>query len=447
MFSTIILALAFSKPVLADQNSNLQDVVRKNCRQEVMERAFSITNKSLILQDDLAQNLVEEPNQMILNLADMESMKLLKKSLSVVPWSDSYWPLYEGGLGHRYNDPEMHFGNWKDSHDYVVANTTNKLIQNKQFDFLSPSEKYDLILDLKNDNLTKHSWADGEAYFKEYGKVETWMGLCHGWAAAAMMMDNPERRVEVKTNLGQVTFYPSDIKGLGTMLWANGRFETRFIGGRCNTKNPKVDELGRPIEDDCLDNNPGTWHLAVVNQIGRFDRSFIIDASSDYQVWNQPVYSYEYLYFNPKTNKESDKLAESIVNRNDWDADVRKSVRAPEAKSIVGVIMHVIYVSENSPTLDEFQGANFGSAYYKYDLELDGQGKIIGGEWYSYSHPDFIWVAQKNVFPKTYGDDPSLKVDLSKISSRVKKAAGINAKYKLPFGPVVREMFKASALD
>ncbi len=447
MLAKFFLGLIFSQSVQASNNFIYEESIRKNCRREVIEKSFLNSDKSIILQNDRAQNLVEDKEKMIFSLADMESLKLLKKEVSSIPWSDTYWPLYEGGLGHRYNDPQMHFGNWKDSHNYVMKETASKLIKKKKFDFLSPSEKYDYLLDLKDVNLTNISWADGEAYFIEYGKVETWMGLCHGWAAASMMMTNPEKRVEINKDGNKMTFYPSDIKGLGTMLWANGQFETRFIGGRCNSKNPSIDEMGRSVEADCLDNNPGTWHLAIVNQIGIFDRSFVMDASSDYQVWNQPVYGYEYVYFNPKTNIESQNLSEAIVKINDWDTDVKKAVRAPQTKSIVGIKMRVTYISENSPTLAEFQEVNFVKTEYIYDLELDEKNNIIGGEWSSDNHPDFLWVAKKDAFPSTIGDNLGLEIDLNNISSDVKKAAAANLKYKLPFGSFVRELFKGSSFQ
>jgi len=292
---------------------------------------------------------VEDPSKMIFNLAEMENQKLLKKNVSEAPWSDSYWPLFEGALGARYNDSHMNFSNWKGAHDYVTKNPAKELIRKKLFDNLSPSEKYDFLLGLGKENLTQSSWSEGEEYFREYGKVETWMGLCHGWAAASMMMPNPEKLVEVKTSAGKFNFYPSDIKALGTLLWAKGEFQTRFVGGRCNSKGPAVDGMGRPKEVDCLDNNPGTWHLAIVNQIGVFDRSFVMDATYDYQVWNQPVYGYEYSYYNPKTKKESSTLAPAMIKTSEWSADERKAVRAPEAKSIVGIRMQVTYVTENTP--------------------------------------------------------------------------------------------------
>lgn len=447
MLVTIILGLIFSHSILAEEDYNFIELGKQKCRREVIEKAQSNQNKSIILQNDYAQELVEDPSRMILNIEEMENKNLLKKNLSVSPWSDSYWPLFEGGLGDRFDDPNMNFSNWKDARDYVTKNTAKKLIKKKLFDKLSPSEKYDLLLGLEKENLTQASWGEGEEYFREYGNVETWMGLCHGWAAASMMMPDPKKKVEVNTKSGVLTFYPSDIKGLGTLLWAKGEFQTRFVGGRCDVKGPTTDIMGRPEEVDCLDNNPGTWHLAIVNQIGVFDRSFVMDATYDYQVWNQPVYGYEYSYYNPKTKKESRSLRDAIIKKSEWKLDKRKEVRAPETKSIVGIKMQVTYVTENKASKQENQATNYSTVEYLYDLELDSQNAIIGGEWYSSKHPDFLWVAERDSFPSTFEDSPDEFVDLNNLSSDILEKAKINARYYLPVGAVVRELFEASSKE
>src|SRR6185436_9002354 len=91
-------------------------------------------------------------------------------------------------------------------------------------------------------------------------------------------------------------FYPSDLKGLASLLWATTDPPSRGVGGRCEDTNPKKDRNGRVISPACFDSNPGTWHLAVVNQIGVAKRSMVIDATYDFEVWNQPVYGYRYRY-------------------------------------------------------------------------------------------------------------------------------------------------------
>src|SRR5262249_50319012 len=152
-------------------------------------------------------------------------------------------------------------------------------------------------------------------YQDSSGNVETWMGICHGWSPAAFMIARPTNAITVVAADGKtpITFYPSDIKALSSQLWANNPADSRFIGGRCNVKKPKVDSVGRIIDQDCFDTNPGTWHLAVVNQIGIGKRSFVLDVTYDYEVWNQPARKYSYVYFNPQTLKPVGKLQDAIV--------------------------------------------------------------------------------------------------------------------------------------
>ncbi|MES3037674.1 MAG: hypothetical protein V4736_07175, partial [Bdellovibrionota bacterium] len=36
---------------------------------------------------------------------------------------------------------------------------------------------------------------------------------------------------------------------------------------------------------------------------------------------------------------------------------------------------------------------------YSYDLELDNAGNIIGGEWYTNKHPDFLYSFNQGTMP------------------------------------------------
>ena len=46
-------------------------------------------------------------------------------------------------------------------------------------------------------------WSEGKQYWERYGSVETWMGICHGWAAASFMMDRPQKKVTLKAYDGK----------------------------------------------------------------------------------------------------------------------------------------------------------------------------------------------------------------------------------------------------
>ncbi len=434
---------AISLSVFADVNLEELTRVKSDFRRNLVK---SSSNKSIILYGDRAEDLVDNPQKMIRDLKTMETKSLLDKKLTNMPWSDNYWPIYQGMLGIRYNDPEMSYDNWKDNHDYILANPAQNLIAEDNIDLLSPSEKYDYLFGSNTFTLTKYNWREGKQYFDDSGKVETWMGLCHGWAPASYMLPTPKKAVEVKTLTGtKVTFYPSDIKALGTLLWAQTQVPTKFIGGRCNTKNPKKDSLGRAIEEDCLDNNPGTWHLSIVNQIGVFDRSFVMDATYDYEVWNQPVYSYQYSYYNPMTKENFEKLEDAIVSINDFQNDPRKTVRAPKTKFIVGINMTLKYVMETVPNTNENQENLLQTVKYTYDLELDEKTNIIGGEWYSKAHPDFLWTPELNASPKTSGDDLVPSVLLNNLPGMIRPIIEKNSLSGVPFAPFVRQLFLESS--
>ncbi|MCR9204402.1 MAG: hypothetical protein NXH75_07490 [Halobacteriovoraceae bacterium] len=365
--------------------------------------ADQLTGRAGIQNNDRAEDLVDLGSRTIKTLKAMDEKSLQSAELSVRPWSDDYWAIYKGVLAYRYGDPNKTDGtDWKVHTDFVKENPSDLYI-GQGFDgiqFLSPAEKYDLLVGDKGESLTKKMLNEGRSYYQNQGKVETWMGICHGWAPAAYMMDRPTSQVNVIAADGTtvIPFFPSDIKALGSLLWANVRVYNNFSGGRCNAKDPKKDENGRIIDQQCFDTNPGTWHKSVVNQIGIADRSFIIDATYDYEVWNQPVYSYSYRYFNPETFETSEDSAKVAVDVNNFSKDKFKKYRSSRAKKVVGVEMSLQYIAETNPSQRTFDSKEYDyvtTVRYRYDIELDSRGSIIGGEWYSNKHPDFLWTPNK----------------------------------------------------
>lgn len=169
----------------------------------------------------------------------------------------------------------------------------------------------------------------------------------------------------------------------------------RLVGGRCDVKDPDVDVIGRIKDLACRDVNPATWHLAVVNQIGKAKRSLVLDTTYDYEVWNQPVYSYSYTYFNPKTLLTSTSLLAAKVAVGVFPEDKFKAYRAAGTTHIVGIAMDVKWTVETSPSHyspDSASRDSISGARYLYTLELSSDGAIIGGEWQQKAHPDFLWT-------------------------------------------------------
>ena len=134
----------------------------------------------------------------------------------------------------------------------------------------------------------------------------------------------------------------------------------------------------------------------VSAKLGAAGRSLVIDATYDYEVWNQPMAGYEYRYFNPQTMKLAPTLKDATVTRADYTRDRFKKYRSDTAASYVGVIMQARYMVEVDPKHHRSDGPSsdaVNTTIYKYDLELDAADRIIGGEWFTgKAHPDFLWT-------------------------------------------------------
>jgi hypothetical protein len=372
-----------------------------------------IGTRSVIEGNDQPEDLVDSGAIRSRTLEAMEGAGLKSAWLGTEPWSDDYWPTYRGILGARYADDDSKHKRFADNYAYVRAHPASRIVASGNadaIDRLSPSEKYELLIGDSANTLTSRQWAEGQGYADSSGNVEDWMGICHGWSNAAIMLPRPSHAVTLRSFDGSrdVRFYPSDIKALGSLLWANGTSSWRFVGGRCNDAHPAKDSHGRVIAQDCFDTNPGAWHLAVTQQIGVERRGFVIDATFDYEVWNQPVQGYKYRYFNPQTGKLAEKLSDAAIPRASYTRDPFAAYRSPYAASVVGIVMDLIYVAETDPshaTTDSPDDDYLVTVRYTYDLELDSAGKVIGGEWHTNKHPDFMWVARPGAHARSIAED------------------------------------------
>lgn len=254
--------------------------------------------------------------------------------------------------------------------------------------------------------MTNFSWTQGQNYLNKVGFVETWMGICHGWAGAAHMMQPViNAPITLKAASGMpITFYQSDVKALESMLWANSSPATRFSGTACKTSRPDRDSYGRVIDPGCLDNNPATFFLTLTNQLGINQRSFVMDATYDAEVWNYPITSYEMTYFNPQSLHPTGRLMQAMITIEQFTIDKFRSYRSSDAKYVVGVVTDVTFVIEVNPTHGLSNKPPTKTLRFLYDLELDANKNVIGGEWYMNSHPDFMWTYEKGAQAMARGE-------------------------------------------
>ncbi|MBF0207576.1 MAG: hypothetical protein HQK53_11870 [Oligoflexia bacterium] len=293
-----------------------------------------------------------------------------------IPWSDSYWPSYKGGLAHRYKVDKL-------PHRFLSKKQLGQMEQ-KEINNLSPAEKIDIYYGDYGYLFTRSELAR-TAEMCNHPDGSEWEGLCHGWASAAI--NYPEPRPVVMTNRDgiKIPFGSSDMKALLSYFQGEVcRGEEHMAGGRCEEVFPNIAD-GAAFEDI----NSGAFHVIITNLIGRAQQGFVMDRTTDQQVWNQPVFGYSYRIL--EENLQPDlNLCDS------------------RTKKEVVVEMDVHWVAEIGASDEYYHGSeqekdSLTLSTYKYTLELDGQEKIVGGRWLDDSqqnHPDFVWMKSREVFCK-----------------------------------------------
>ncbi len=342
-------------------------------------------------------------------------------------------------------------------------------LSEKDLETLAPSEKYDLLLGDYTFDLTNRMWkyastygeknkygfllnADMDALYDSEGNtpddfnfekkgtnMALWEGICHGWSPAAGHVPRPKKSFSIKLENGKnLKFYPDDIKALASLMWANSdaqftKGETAdgkltgsmiFEGLRCNLGQPKRDQWGRfydskpdpftkKFEPRCVGVHPAVWHMTLVNIIGAQGRSFVVERKIKAAVDNHPMAAYKSEYFNPETGKYGTFDA-SMVSLKDYAKDPFKDFRNHNAQMLVGVKLTMTYVDWERPQRKEMDSPledKLHDVEMMYDLEIDKNGNIIGGQWRvnekgnvflgsanvfaSNNQPDFIWIVSK----------------------------------------------------
>ena len=362
----------------------------------------------------------------------------------------------KGRLNRDADHVESYIQSWVDNDDEDRINQK-----------LSPAEKYDLLLgdtdftftnavkdeadfrdqyrlatkraesgdDQESEGDDNSFYEDDVSTYKKYddtvqyrywrqksGSLAYWSGICDGWSPASIYLPRPEKSVTVTGALGnKITFYPDDLKALGSYLFARTNtpyFHTmdyQMAGHKCDPKGtPDTDSDGYVIDIRCNDVDPGVWHLSLLNRIGKDGMGFIMDVDNNIKINNHPIASYSVAYYNPITGRDG-ALKSSIVNLEDV-SDGYSVRRNPKAKFLVGVksnvkFMYYIWPEGNRDSSSDGKSEDkIKDKDYVYDLELDANYNILGGEWGNRSkengrkvkyvdQPDFIWMAAPNKLP------------------------------------------------
>jgi len=327
-----------------------------------------------------------------------------------IPWAGWYWATASDAINYRWDGANTDSPTAKYAKAFGIKpkKLENALSKKSGIDSLRGRAR-----PCTRDSQCKSE--NGEVCAKRQGKgrglcIPTWFGQCHAWAPAAIMEAEPKHAV---THNG-VTFKVQDIKALITYVYNN--VDADQLADRCNTNGSDVsyDEYGRPVGSNCRDTNAGSFHLIATNWLGLHGKSFVEDRVWDDQVWNQPMRGYDI----KKQDEVSEAQAAELmgVQGGSYPFNVN-------AVSFYHVVMDVEYITES----DASQDGNLNEDLYtavdtiEYLLELDGQGRIIGGEWIDNApHADFLWV------PTSTGGDVRLnwryKIEYAKVKKILNKS-------------------------
>lgn len=340
------------------------------------------------------------------NISEVDKLIAHTGQSQAESWSHHAMPLDYGGIAFRYlAQVSQENLKWIDLFHEYEKHPPEFLIENGDIRTLSPIEKYEYLVGNTNFSITQFEWLEGNMYFEKFGHIPHWIGLCHGTAPATLNSPRPINAISLKSYDGKhnILFYPSDIKELVSYAWGNNANESAMIGMRCGS----VVYYGQRPSLDCLDPNPGSFHLAVLNLMGLNAQTFIVDTSAGNEVWNRSIKSYRFKYFKPGTHNFTDKLEHAITSIDDYKNDPFAKYRSSRTASIVGVWMELSYIIGTRPSnslVDSPERDLLGTHSLWYDIEIDQDGNIIGGEWQNEHHPDFLWVVGDNIKPRSLYD-------------------------------------------
>jgi hypothetical protein len=338
-----------------------------------------------------------------------------------VAWADTYWPSSDGSHNARWQGSTVKsplekydaaFNNAAGcaSMPDSIYGTGAKANWDKYYTCAGPAAKWQMQnfqgISKMHNGIDDNSDGTIDDYGSDSSKgidgIQGWWGTCHAWSPSSLREPEPQHSVTVNG----ITFDVADIKALTQNIY--DRTSAVMLGGRCNNEEIKHDVNGS-ANDECSDVNPGSLHVIMTNFLGLRQAPLVEDRTANYEVWNQPVLGFEVT----KQAQISHTAANECVGQT---MDVTHWSYNPDAEKLYEVRMTVTYLSESGAESEPVGWENNTSTDdYHYILELNSDGKVIGGRYCtdnSDSHIDFLWSPTGNNSPSNPNVDKAKVVDL-----------------------------------
>jgi competence ComEA-like helix-hairpin-helix protein len=308
---------------------------------------------------------------------------------------------------------------------------------------LSPMDKFALSRYAEGDTYNNPFFISGWEILNSYNPAgESWWGHCNGWAAAAILTNEPKVSVTKQIGDNDVEFTTADIKGLLT----ESHYSTysQFYGERYNDE-----------DDDITDLQPKAFHNLITFFIKEQGVPMVFDTTASEAVWNFPAYGYDMtiketteeggadkLNINTATFEQivdlpgiEETLAEKII---DYRTENGPFQSVDEITKVEGVGETILTDVKDLITINAYQRSfdvmatvtlttdgvgeshvdsgepkNFKDTW-SYTLFTDADGLVVDGTWkYEKSHPDFAWIPYLNPSTASNGssENPFLGYD------------------------------------
>ncbi len=298
-------------------------------------------------------------------------------------------------------------------------------------DELSPYDKYAVHMYLTgqtNPNpFLASGWAALNSWAADQSGDNSWWGYCNGWAAAAILEDEPREPVTVTAGGHSITYDTGDLKALTTALHYSTY--SRFYGSRFYKEG-----------DDVTDLTPKAFHQLISFYFREQGVPLIFDTDATAPVWNFPAYAADVdvdettpsdalgrVNINTATSAElqtltgiGPALAQRIIDYRlafgpfQATSDLQKvsgigpstfariedAVTVSAAQREFSICADVQFTTDGveASHIDSTSGPQGFSERYCYTLTTDDKGRVSGpGVWRDErKHPDFAWVPYSN---------------------------------------------------
>ncbi|MED5369485.1 MAG: helix-hairpin-helix domain-containing protein [Myxococcota bacterium] len=305
-----------------------------------------------------------------------------------------------------------------------------------ELDELSPMDKYALLMWADNtlpgnNPFYLSAWEILNSYNPAGG---SWWGHCNGWAAAAILTDEPRDAVSVDLKGQSVEFTTADLKGLLTE--AHYSTNSRFYGKRYYKEG-----------DDITDLSPAAFHKLITFYLKEQRIPLVFDTTASEAVWNFPAYDASVVVQETTDPGMASRInvntadgetlqvldgigpayAERIIEHREWygpfqSLDDMTAVRGIGSATVEGfrdqatveafqrtfdVVVEVTLTSDgvDETHLDGSTPESFTETW-GYTLVTDADGRVVSGTWDDENkHPDFAWVPYNN--PSSAGNGSS----------------------------------------